>query len=160
MLDGGREAREVEIDAANEVEVGADFRRRGFHAFPFFGHQVIDRVKLGRVNPHETIAVAHRGDGGGGVSAFVANQDGGFATADHFNEGGIAFHHFRNLTITTGENRFGGDVARFAPGVGRNHSHLLHRSDILHDRIERENVDFDRLDLLLLKLGTVGDPGA
>ena len=114
-----------------------------------FRRRVIDRVELGRINPHEATAVTHRGDGGGGVGAFVANQDGGFATADDFNERGIAFHGFRNFTIAAGENGFGGDVARLAAGVGGDHAHLLHRADVLHDGVEREHVDFVDLGLLL-----------
>ena len=156
--DGGREAGEIEIDAAEKLIVAAEAGREDFHALPFGGGEAVDLVPFLRLAPREAGAVAHHGDGGGGVGALVTGEDGRFAPAEGGDEA-AAFGE-GDVLVAGFDKPLGGDVALAAVGVGRDDAHLLLRADDLEDGIERGDLDADHARDGEVELGTVGDPRA
>ena len=154
----GREAGEVEIDAAEKLLVGAEAGREYFEALPFGGGEAVDAVPFFRLVPDEAGAVAHDGDGGGGVIALVAGEDGSFAAAERGDEA-AAFGE-GDVLVAGFDEALGGDVALAAVGVGGEDAHLLLGADGLEDGIL--GSDFDAGDARggEVELGAVGDPGA
>ena len=67
-----RQAGEVEMEAAEEVFIGAEAARLDLHALPFAGDEFVDLGPLLGFFPSEAGAVAHDRDGGGGIRALKA----------------------------------------------------------------------------------------
>ena len=136
---GGGQAGEVEVDAAEEVGVVAELGRQDLDALPLAGDEFVDLAEGGGFLPGEAVAVAHDGEGGGGVGAFEAGEHGGFTAA----EGGDEAQGFGldDLGVAAFDEGFAGDVADLAVGVGGEDAELLLRADFLDDGIMGEELD-------------------
>ena len=77
-----RQPRQVEVDAAEEFGVARQARRQDLHPLPFGGDQFVDLPQVSGCLPDEAAAVAHHGERGGRVGAFVTGQHRGLAAAD------------------------------------------------------------------------------
>ena len=153
---GGGEAGEVEVDTAEEFVVGGQFGGQDFHALPFCGGEGVDLVEDGGRLPGEAGAVAHDGHGGGGIGAFIAGEDGGFAAAEGGDEGELVGGG--DFGVADLEEGLAGDIPGAAVGVGGDDAELLAAADVLHDGVL--GGDDDGLDLLdgEVESGALGDP--
>ena len=151
-----RQTGQVEMDAADEFLVGAKLARLEFHAFPFRGDEIVDLAPALGGFPGEALAVAHHRQGGGGIGAFVAGEDGGLAAADGVEQAELVV--LGDLGVAGFKVGLEGDVARLAIGVAGDDAELLATAEILDDGIFRE--EFDRGDLrgLCVELCPRSDP--
>ena len=69
---GGRPVRSM--DAAEEVLIAAHAAGLDLHALPLLRDEFVDLVPGLRFLPREAGAVAHHGDGGGGIGAFKTSE--------------------------------------------------------------------------------------
>ena len=153
----GWQAGEVEVHAAEELFVATEAGGCDFEALPFFGDEFIDFGPGLRLLPDEAGAVAHDGDGGGGVGALEAGKHRGFAAAQGGDE--AAFVDFHDFDVAAIQESFGGDIFHQAIGITGDDTHLLAGPDDLDDGIFWEDFDAGDARGIQLQFCTLADPG-
>ena len=117
-----RQSRQIQIDPAQKLGIGANVRRKNLHLLELCVDVVVNKIILGNLRPLKSASVAHDGDLVGGIQALIANQNGSLAAADGFDQ---PILHFRHVPVVAGENGFTGHIAHRAIAVMSQHEHLL-----------------------------------
>ena len=151
-----RQAGEIQVNAANKIQVGAKLGRLNFHPLPFGRDEFIDFAPRGRFLPDEAAAIAHLGKRGGSIIALVTRQHGRFAAAQSREQArGIDSRHIGISALNKG---FRGNVPDQSICIGGHDTHLLLRTNLLHHRVLRGNFDPGDARRFHVEVGAVGDP--
>ena len=152
----GRQAGEVEVNAADEIGIAAQAGWLDLHALPFGGGEPVDLAPGFRLFPDETGAVAHGGDGGGGVGALEAREHSRLAAAFDGDQAGII--RFGDISVAALNKSLGCDIAFLAIGVGGHDTYLLFSSDVLNHGVFRGYLNGSNAAGIEIQLGAGGDP--
>ena len=123
LFDLGRQAGEIEIDAARELAVRSQLARENLHLAQLRVDVLVDEVVLRHIGPLIPAAVAHDGDERRPVDAFITHEQGGLATTQ-------TFHHasrvdLGDFDVADGEMRVASHVTRGAIRIFRDDEELL-----------------------------------
>ncbi len=153
-----RQSGEIEVDAPDKFLVAAEFAGGDLHALPLFRDELVDLAPGLGFGPGESLAIPHHGEGGGGVGAFVAGEDGGLAAAGGAEESEVIVGG--DVRVARFDEGFQSDVAGFPVGVTRHDAELLATADILHDGIFRKKFDGGDAGGAEIEIRPTGDPAA
>ena len=152
-----RQAGEVEMNAAQEILIAADTAWLDLHALPFAGDEFVDFAPLLRLLPGKPGAVTHHRDGGRGIRALKAGQNGGFTAAQAGHEAGfVSLDHVHVAAVHKG---FSGDVTDITIRVVGHDTDLLAVADAFQHWIFWRHFDACDTRCLHVQLGPLADPG-
>ena len=134
-----RQAGQIEIDAADELGVGAQLARQRLDPLQLVDTPACRCSCSPAVLPGEAAAIAHDGDGRRGVGPFEAGEHGRLAAAQGRDQAVLV--GLENLGVAAFDERLGAHVAHAAVGVGGQHAELLLHLRQRDDRRGRLNLD-------------------
>jgi len=158
LLGRGRQARQVEVHAAQEIGVGAQLRRQDLQAAPLRRGELVDAVPLLGLAPLEAGAVAHDRHRRRSVGALESREQRRFTAAQGTHQTAVLDHG--HVLVTRLDEALGGDIAPPAVGVGGDDLHLLAGTDALQHGVARADLDRGHAWRREVELRAAGDPGA